>query len=129
MMNSRKGLRGQIALAKGTLDASCYSGKLLATVDSDGLVGLCFSRPRHTKFLNIANPGVSFEDALAALLDVKPHNTRCADCTCMAPIEFSLCNFLNMDTILDNYRSENFFGKLEKAYVKRIKLIQSGTSH
>jgi MoaA/NifB/PqqE/SkfB family radical SAM enzyme len=129
MMNSRKGLSGQIELAQGTLRAKCYSGKLLCTVDSDGLVGLCFSRPRNQQFINIANPDVSFEDALAATLRIKPHNNRCADCTCMAPIEFSLCNLLNVDTLLDNYGSENFFQKREKEYVKKIRRVTGGTSH
>jgi MoaA/NifB/PqqE/SkfB family radical SAM enzyme len=121
MMNSRKGLSGQIALANGTLEASCYSGKLLCTVDPDGLVGLCFSRPRHAGFANLADPGTSFEDALDSLRSVKPHNIRCSDCTCMAPIEFSLCNFLNADTIFDNLESENRFRALERKYAERIR--------
>ncbi len=125
MMNSRKGLLGQISLAEGTLEAKCFSGKLLCTVDADGLVGLCFSRPRNRQFLDIANPEVTFESALEALLEVKPHNNRCTDCTCMAPIEFSLCNPLNVDTLLDNYASENRFRKLERNYASKGILISN----
>jgi MoaA/NifB/PqqE/SkfB family radical SAM enzyme len=124
MMNSRKGLRGQIALARGELKAKCFSGKLLCTVDSDGLLGLCFSRPRNTKFLNIAKDDVSFSDALRALRLVKPHNIRCHDCTCMAPIEFSLCSPLNIDVLRDNYSSESRFQKLESNYIRKLKAFQ-----
>ncbi|MBN2535185.1 MAG: radical SAM protein [Spirochaetales bacterium] len=125
MMNSRKGLIGQIKLARalantnGDFKASCYSGKLLCTVDSDGIVGLCFSRPRHTNSLNLTQEQVTFNDALKALHTIKPHTKRCPTCTCMAPIEFSLCNLLNVDVLLDNYHSEKEFQRLEKAYTAR----------
>ena len=116
MMNSRKGLLGQIWLAKGSLKASCYSGRLLCTVDSDGAVGLCFSRPRHPKSLNLTLENVTFKDALHALRSVKPHTRRCPTCTCMAPIEFSFCNPLNIDALVDNYDSEKAFQRLEEEY-------------
>jgi MoaA/NifB/PqqE/SkfB family radical SAM enzyme len=120
MMNSRKGLQGQIQLAKGTLQAQCYSGKLLCTVDSDGAVGLCFSRPRFPESLNLTEENVTFEDALQALHTVKPHTKRCPTCTCMAPIEFSLCNPFNVDVLIDNYRSEKSFQKLEERYITKL---------
>ncbi|MBN1696698.1 MAG: radical SAM protein [Spirochaetales bacterium] len=120
MMNSKKGLLGQISLAKGTLDAQCYSGKLFCSIDSDGIVGLCFSRPRHADFLNLRNDNVGFSDAIAALKTVKPHTIRCADCTCMAPIEFSLCNLINFDVLFDTYLSEKRYQTLEENYVKRL---------
>ena len=127
MTNSRKGLQGQIKLAKGTLDAKCFSGKLLCSVDSDGVVGLCFSRPRFKKSLNLTDENVTFKDALAALHAIKPHTIRCADCTCMSPIEFSLCNFINIDVLLDTYRSERMFQKREEEYIHRIS--KPGVSH
>ena len=119
MMNSGKGLLGQIKLAKGILKAKCYSGKLLCTVDSDGIVGLCFSRPRHAESLNLTNDKVTFKDALKALHSVKPHTKRCPTCTCMAPIEFSLCNPMNVDVLIDNYTSEKEFQRLEEEYIRR----------
>lgn len=116
MMNSRKGLLGQIQCARGMLKAKCYSGKLLCTVDSDGQIGLCFSRPRHNSFCNLTEETVTFKHALLTLHSIKPHTKRCLTCTCMAPIEFSLCNLLNIDVLLDNYTSEKEFQRLEKTY-------------
>jgi MoaA/NifB/PqqE/SkfB family radical SAM enzyme len=121
MMNSKKGLMGQIDLAKGMLKANCYSGKLFCSIDSDGIVGLCFSRPRHKKFVNLLDDNISFKDAIAALDMVKPHTIRCRDCTCMAPIEFSLCNFINVDVLFDTYASEKQYQTLEEQYIKRMK--------
>jgi MoaA/NifB/PqqE/SkfB family radical SAM enzyme len=126
MMNSRKGLLGQISLSRGTLKASCYSGKILCTVDPDGTVGLCFSRPRHDRFVSIADEDVSFGRSLSALLSVKPHNIRCSDCTCMAPIEFSLCNLFNVDTLWDNFTSEKTFNSLETNFAERTRTGTSG---
>jgi len=118
MMNSRKGLQGQIDLVTNTLKAKCYSGKLLCTVDADGIVGLCFSRPRFNQSLNLVDDKVTFKDALARLYKIKSHTNRCSDCTCMAPIEFSLCNPYNIDVLYDNYISERAFRKNEEEYIR-----------
>lgn len=119
MMNSIKGLISQKKLAKGKLNLPCYSGKVFCTIDSDGVLGLCFSRPRNTKFLNLKDKSVSFKKALHALLSVKNSCVRCPGCSCMAPIEFALANLLNFDVLYHNNESFSRFIELENKYIQK----------
>jgi len=122
MSNSLKGLIAQKKIIQNSCDLKCYSGKLFCIIDSDGVLGLCFSRPRNKEYLNLKDPGVTFRDAIKALNKVKPHTIRCDGCSCMSPIEFSLAGPWNLDVVNHNNQSFSRFIKLENDYVKNRKL-------
>jgi MoaA/NifB/PqqE/SkfB family radical SAM enzyme len=120
MRNSVACLGRMVQLARGGLDGPCYSGKLHATVDADGVVGLCFSRPRHQVFLNLADPGVSWKAAVRALAAVKPHNRRCPTCTCLAPMEFALASLAHPSVLRDTYLVQGRLDAAENRYASRM---------
>jgi len=126
MMNSVKGLIAQKKILEDTLNTPCFSGRLFVTIDSDGVVGLCFSRPRNKEFLNLLDKNVNFKQALESLRKIKPHTIRCPGCSCMAPIEFALADLFNLDVIAHNNQSFSRFMKLENDYTKKQKTCNDG---
>jgi glycosyltransferase involved in cell wall biosynthesis/MoaA/NifB/PqqE/SkfB family radical SAM enzyme len=121
MMNSVKGLIAQKRIMEGRFDKNCYSGRLFCSIDSDGVLGLCFSRPRSKKFLNLSDKDVSYDKALKALLLERPAKKRCCSCTCMAPIEFALCGMQNLDAVMQNDESFSRLIRKENRFIKRDK--------
>lgn len=120
MMNSVKGLMAQKDIVKKKCNLSCYSGRLFCTIDSDGVMGLCFSRPRSNNFKNLSSKTVSYKKAMKSLIKEKPHINRCPSCSCMAPVEFSLADFYRFDVIHHNDQSFTKFINLENDYIKKL---------
>ncbi|MFH1054106.1 MAG: radical SAM protein [Candidatus Woesearchaeota archaeon] len=120
MSNSLKGLKAQKQIAIGRFNKSCYSGRLFAFIESDGTLGLCFSRPKDPGYLNLLDENISFKQALKAFDKVKPHIKRCFGCSCMAPVEFALVSPFDLDVINDNNKSFSRNIRLENEHVKRL---------
>jgi len=83
-------------IARGINTIPCHSGRLFCFITSEGKVALCFSRPDHDRYLNLRDPGVTFEMALQRLAEIRPDRQRCPGCTCTTPIElatFSIFDF------------------------------------
>jgi MoaA/NifB/PqqE/SkfB family radical SAM enzyme len=119
--NHLKGLMTQKKLLDNNFCLPCFSGRLYCIIDSDGMLGLCFARPRDENFLSLNDPDVSFDKALQALRKVKPHNVRCEDgCNCITQIEFGLTNLWNLNEIKQVNKSFSKFVNLENNYAKKM---------